>query len=562
MNIAEQYISDAISGKVVVGESIKLACQNHLDDLDRQDDDDFPFYFDEDAAEKAVHFMTLQKHAKGVMRGKPFTLQGWQAAPVWCVFGWKRKDNDLRRYRKLYIKVARKNGKTEYASAIGNYGFFGEGEIDPEVYWVATKKDQAKIGWKRQKLMIGLLQKDSPQLRQYCKLAAHRVYTYEGDGFVAYLGQDSDTEDGTNPYYAIIDEYHAHKNNGMLDVVTSGMGGRMQPLIVIITTAGFNPFSPCAQFEKTGKQSLRKQIELENVFFWIYDLDDDDDWEDPSVWPKANPNLDVSVFLHNLKEEFKTAKAHGGTYETNFKTKHLNKWVGAADTWIQDSVWLKNYEKIDLESLQGRECYGGLDLASVRDLCSLCLFFPARPGKNERHVALFWHFVNETQAKERQKNDAVPYLTWADEGWLTLTEGNITDHKYIRTTMEELMEKYNILSVAYDRKMSAHLIPDLEDLGIRMEPYSQQMMSMSPPVKELERILYEHKLNHLNSPVMRWQMSNVAIIIDSNENKKPDKGKSSDKIDGVVAKIMAIGEWMTNREDDTSVYDKRDMRVL
>jgi len=196
LNLAEQYIDDVLSGRVLTGELIKLACQRHVDDYARQSDKDFPFYFDEEAALRAMNFISIQKHAKGKLRGKKFTLQGWQAVPIWCVYGWKRKSNNFRRYRTVYIKVARKNGKTEYAAAIGNYGFIADGEMDPEIYWVATKKDQAKIGWQRQKLMIELLQQESPGLKKYCKTAAHRVYTYEGDGFVSYLGQDSNTEDG------------------------------------------------------------------------------------------------------------------------------------------------------------------------------------------------------------------------------------------------------------------------------------------------------------------------------------------------------------------------------
>ena len=563
MNLAEQYIQDVLNGDIVVGESIHQACQKHITDLSRQNDEDFPFYFDADAGQRAIDFVSLQKHAKGKLRGKPFTLQGWQAVPLWCVFGWKRKDDDLRRYRTLYVKVARKNGKTEYAAAIGNYGFIADGEMDPEVYWVATKKDQARIGWKRQKLMIELLQADSPALASYCKTAAHRVSTKEGDGFVSYLGKDSNTEDGHNPYYGLIDEWHAHKNNDMVDVITSGMMSRDQPLLVIITTAGFNPVGPCAQFEAKAKQSLRGQLDLSSTFAWIHDLDDDDDWEDESNWAKANPNLGVSVHLHNLRAAYKKAKDLGATYEVNFKTKNLNVWTKSHSTWISDEIWVANGEDVDVNTLRGRVCYGGLDLASVRDLCSLCLFFPAPPNTDEKHIALWWHWVNEETANMREKNDGVPYLQWSKDGHITLTPGNVTDHDYIQNHLERLMGEYAIEVIGYDRKMSIHLIPNLVDKGLEMDPFGQGFLSMSAPTKEVERLVHGQRLNHLNNPLVRWQMSNVSIQTDPAENIKVDKGRSVDKVDGVVSLVMAVGEWMTYRDEShKSVYDDRDLYIL
>lgn len=562
MKIATDYIDGVVSGDILTNDIIRQVCRRHIDDMESQSDDTFPYYFDSDSATKAIKFVQLQKHAKGAMRGKPFDLQGWQAAPLWCVYGWKRKDNGLRRYRTAYIKVARKNGKTEYAAAIGNYGFFADNEKDPEVCWVATKKDQAKIGWQRQKLMIQELQRMSPYIRSLCTTAAHRVYTKEGDGFVSYLGRDSKTEDGHNPYYGIVDEYHAHLTDDMINVITSGMGGRMQPLLWIITTAGFNPNSPCAIFEKKCKQAALGQIDLDSVFPWVHDLDEEDDWEDESVWSKANPNLGVSVHLHNLREDYKKAKELGATHEVNFKTKNLNQWTTSGSTWIPDDQWLKNFEEIDIESLKGRECYGGLDLASVRDLCALCLFFPARQGVDEKHVVLFWHWVNEDQAADREKNDGVPYTQWAADRHIELTPGNITDHAYIESRMINLMEKYNIVSVAYDRKMSAHLIPSLADKGIRLEPFGQGFLSMSAPTKEFERLVYSEAINHLNNPVVRWQMSNVAIEMDAAGSIKISKNKSGEKVDGPVAMAMAIGEWMTERDDDSSVYNDRDMYIL
>lgn len=563
MNLAKQYISDVISGNIVVGEFIRLASERHLSDLAKQDDEDFPYYFDEESAEKPIKYFGILKHAKGRWGGEKFQLLPWQAFPMWCVYGWKRKDNNLRRYRKVYIKVARKNGKTELMSGIGNYGFTADREKDPEIYWVATKKDQAKIGWTRQKTQIELLRSDSTRIRDYCDTLTYSIFTKKGDGFVSYLGKDSKTEDGRSPYYGLIDEYHEHPTDDMINVIESGMGSRLEPLTWIITTAGFNPNSPCARFEKTCKQILRGQIDDDQIFSLIYDLDETDDWEDQSVWIKANPSLGQSLTLDYLISEYQLAKTQGGSKEVNFKTKNLNIWTAAASTWIQDDVWMKHSKPFDISLLYGRKCYGGLDLASTRDLCSLALFFPAEK-EGEQHRALWWYWTPEENAQERQKNDSIPYLEWAKEGLIELTPGNVTDYNYIQNTIINLHENFNVQRIGYDRYNSSQLVINLQDEGFKMNPFGQGFRSMSEPTKELERQIRSGALNHGGNPVTRWQCGNVTIEMDASENVKITKSKSSEKVDGMVALVMAIGEWMdaAAKGNGRSVYDERGVLMV
>jgi len=562
LNKAQEYIQGVKSGEIVAGAYIRKAIARHLSDLKRAKKKDFPYYFNETAANFYLSRFDVMKHGKGKWRGQPFNLMPWQAFAVWSAYGWLRKGDNKRRYNKIYIKVARKNAKTEFLAAIGNIGFMFDGAQDPEIYWFATKKDQAKIGWDRQHQMVKQLRKDSRGVARFCDTSKYRIYTNEGNGFVAYLGQDSDTEDGLSPFYGLCDEYHAHKNDGMMNVIESGMGTRDNPMTWIITTAGFNSQGPCAQFEKTCKKILDGAIENERIFALIYDLDEKDDWEDENVWIKANPALPYIDTLQDfLRSEYNKAKTQGKTKEINFKTKNLNIWTTTSSTWIPDETWQQSGIQVNPLALHGRECYGGLDLASTRDLCSLCLFFPA-PDAESKHIAMWWHWLPEEEAASREKNDGIPYQQWASEGWISLTPGNVTDHEYIVQTMLELLEVYNIRSIGFDRYGSQQVYLRLSDEGFKMEPFGQGFASMSAPTKEVEKLVFGGLLNHGNNPVMRWQASNVALQMDAAENIKIAKNKSTEKVDGMVALVMAVGEWMDLKQGNDSKYNDEDILIV
>ena len=330
MNLAEKYIDDVLNGRIVTGKDIYLQCERHVNDLKQQKKKSFSYYFDEEAAEQVIKFAAVSFFGKGRLSGKHFELSGWQAALLWQVYGWKRKDTHTRKYKQVYVKVARKNGKTEFLGLIGNYGFTNEAfkgpEKDPEIYWAATKKDQAKYGWLIQKSQLKHLCGHSPKVGNYCKILTHNIDTVKGTGFVRYLGKDSKTEDGLSPYYGLVDEYHEHPSNDMVNVLVSGMGARISPLLWIITTAGFNPQSPCAQFEKRCKDILRGSIDNDTILPWIFDLDPDDDWHDEDNWQKANPNLGVSVNMEFLRDQYRDAVTMGADKEANFLTKNLNSF--------------------------------------------------------------------------------------------------------------------------------------------------------------------------------------------------------------------------------------------
>lgn len=540
MTLAHQYIAQVQSGEIVTSHRIKQAVQRHLNDLERAETDAYPYEFDEALARRYLGLFRHFKHGKGKWRAKAYELTPWQAFAVWSAYGWVRKSDGKRRFNKVYIKIARKNGKTEFLGGIANIGFIFDGEQDPEIYWFATKKDQAKIGWDRQKEMLLQLRRDSKSVSKYCDTATYRIYTKTGMGFSAYLGQDSDTEDGLSPYYGLCDEYHAHKTDNMINVIESGMGTRENPMTWIITTAGFNSTGPCAQFEKVCKQILDGSIDNERIFALIFDLDEGDDWEDKTVWIKANPSLPhIDTLQDFLESEYEKAKTQGATKEINFKTKNLNQWTTTFSTWIPGDKWDAAGTDFDREELAGEMCFGGLDLASTRDLCSLCLRFP------EHEKAIWFHWIPEDEARDREKNDGIPYTQWARDGWIKLTPGNVRDDDLIIADITEIAAQYSIQSIAFDRWGANNIAIKLTDSGATMNAFGQGFASMSAPTKEIERLIFSGQLDHGNNPVMRWQASNVAIQTDPAGNIKIAKNKSTEKVDGMVALAMAVGESMS-----------------
>lgn len=580
--MVEGYIQGITSERIPSNRYARLAVERHLKDLDRQNTNDFPYYFNEEDAQYVLDVFGVLKYTKGKWRGNPFVLMPFWAFILWCCFGWKEVGTNKRRFRKVYIKVPRKNAKTEVLIGIGTYMLAFDGEQDPEIYWFATKKDQAKIGWDRQKVMVDRLRHDSSTFYSKYDTTKYRIFTTEGLGFVAYLGRDSKMEDGSAPSCGIGDEYHAHPTDDMINVIEDGMGSRSQPMMWLITTAGYNPFSPCAQFEKLGEQILDGVIDAENMFFMMFGVDDGDDWEDPEVWRKANPAYDhIDTLPGFLKAQYELAKAQGGSKLTSFLTKNLNRWVSSHSAWISDDIYQKSRSPIDLSFLEGKECVGGLDLSAKRDITGLTLFFPQQSGLDKPYLLRF-AWIPEDEATDRQRKDAVPYLKWAEDGFLFLTPGNAIDYDYIYQTITGLYDtnisrerpetlydgvglinRFKILRIAYDRYREEQIVTKLIDTGVNMAPFGQGYRSMSVPVDDLEVMYLKELLEHDGNPVARFCYSNVRMNSDPAGNRKPDKDKSKEKIDLVVTDIMAFGEWLGKKpEEKESVYSQRGIRTL
>ena len=559
---AEKYIEQVEKGQIIVGEYIKLAIKRHLSDLKKAKKRDFPYFFSPTHAQGAIEAFELQRLAFGEHTDEPFVLMDWQACILYMAYGWRRKSDHRRRFVKVYIKVARGNAKTEFLAGVGNLGFYFESEKDPQIYWVATKKEQAKIGFGRQKTMAQRLRRDYIEIAEMSDTSVSRIYETNGVGYVTYLGKDSKTEDGFSPLYGLIDEYHAHPNDDMIHVIESGMIKRSSPMTWIITTAGNNPVCPCAEFEKRAKQMLNGDMKNDQLLAFCYDLDEGDKWQDPANWVKANPSIGISVHLSSLMSEYEKALTEGVQKENNFKTKNLNIWVASRQAWISDDKFRASGRTFDPAILEGQLCFGGLDLSKNRDITALALFFPGKTETDKHHV-IFKFWCPEDNATERTRLDGIPYTQWARDGWMTLTPGDIIDTDYIKADLLDGKLRYTFHSCAYDRWRATELVTDLqEEVGECshtetkqfMEPFTQTAGHFSAPLTQLEKMILKKQLNHGRNPVIEWMNRNVVIFSDTNGNIKIDKKKAKEKVDGMVALAMAIGQWMTYKHQYQEAY--------
>ena len=559
MNLqAEQYINDVLNGRVVACHWVQAACQRHIDDL--RDGAARGLRFDEDAAEHVLKFFTILKHSKGEWAGKPIVLEPWQQFMLWVLFGWKRADG-TRRFRTAYVEVARKNGKSTMGAGIGLYLLAADGEPGAEIYSAATKRDQARITHLEAVRMV----RASPMLKRRIRTFRDNLNIEGTASKFEPLGADADTTDGLNIHGAIVDEIHAHKNREMWDKIDTATGARRQPLMFGITTAGYDRRSLCWTLNEYSKKILDRVIDDDTFFGLIYTLDDGtngtvrDDWQDEATWIKANPNLGVSKKIDDLQR--KCARAlEMPSAQNSFLRLELNIWTQSETKWMPIEHWKQCGLPIDYSLLSGRKCYAGLDLSSTLDLTAFVLVFPPAAEEDVYLVqSRFW--IPEENLQKRVHDDRVPYDVWLRGGFLNATPGNVIDYDFIFAQIELDAKAYKIEEVAFDRWGAARVVQVVQAKGLVCVEFGQGYASMSPPMKELERLVISHKIAHGNNPVMNWMADNVVASMDAAGNIKPDKEKSREKIDGIVALLMGLDRAMRHASQK-SVYEGRGVRVL
>lgn len=550
----DKYGRDVLAGLIPVCKWTRLAVERHYRDLENAHERGL--VFSEEHARHALRFFDFLKHSKGKWARQPFMLSDWQAFWTALIFGWLRFDG-TRRYRKAYFRVARKNGKTTWIAGIGLYLFVGDGEAGAEVFTAATKLSQAKLIHVESEMMV----RQSKELSKHITIQRNNLFIDGTSCKYVPLGADAKTEDGLNPHGALIDELHAHPSRELYDVIDSATGAREQPLMLMITTAGFGGLETiCRVEDEYVKGILEETLEDDKYFGVIYQLDEaeklgddfedtdekSDNWQDESTWIKANPNLGVSVNIEKLREAATKAKQDPSALD-NFLTKHLDMWVKGARKWMPLKQWKKCAAKYTFDDLKTAEAvFAGLDLASVSDLCSLVIVANMPDGKKR-----IWgkHYLPEDKALSTENKNAALYKRWADAGWLTLTEGNVTDYDYIERDIHAMMSCLPIQEVAFDKYNATQIVNNLQAEDVPMVEFRQGFLSMSPAMKQLEIDILTGKLQHPNDPVINWAISNVVMIRDAAGNQKPDKEKSIGKIDPVVAMIMATGRSNAFAED-------------
>ena len=497
------------------------------------------YYLDWEEAEKRVAFIERYCRApEGPTAGQLLKLDQWQKEDiVYPMFGWKRVGSGLRRYREVMLCIPRKNAKSTLGAAIALSVLMQDGERAAQMYAAAANEDQAGIVRRIMDQMIGMDDTLSELLK--CEVAGIK-YERHGSFFKALTGKVRGKH-GLNTHAALVDELHEHPSSELYDVLQTSMIARQQPLTFIMTTAGTDTNSFC--FEK-WQHALKVQrgIVRDDTFLPIvYAADPSDDWNDPKVWAKANPGLGTIIPTENFLLEYNNAKNNPSKLN-RFLNLHLNIWTHAASAWVHDDTWMQSAAEFTDEDMRELPCWLGVDLASVRDMNAVAQVWYDQP--NYRWYVKVHHFVNEEMVRNRDVNGGVDYISFARDGKLDITPGNATDFPYIREYVAKVASEHNVVALAYDRAYSSYLIPELVQMGIRCEPFSQSIFNMSEHIKRFEMELLKGNITHDGSRIMRWQMGCVVIHQDNSENVKLVKRLGSDakKIDGVIASIMAFGQ--------------------
>nr|DAY93488.1 MAG TPA: Terminase large subunit [Caudoviricetes sp.] len=510
--------------------------------------------YNKQMADYAVNFIECLCHTKGTWAGKPFELIDWQEQIIRDIFG-TLKPNGYRQFNTAYVEIPKKMGKSELAAAVALLLTCGDGEERAEVYGCAADRQQATIVFDVAADMVRMC----PALNRRVKILASqkRIVYQPTNSFYQVLSAEAYSKHGFNIHGVVFDELHTQPNRKLFDVMTKGSGdARMQPLYFLITTAGTDTNSICYETHQKAEDILEGR-KIDPTFYpVIYGADEADDWTDPEVWKKANPSLGITVGIDKVEAACESAKQNPGE-ENSFRQLRLNQWVKQAVRWMPMEKWDACSFKVDEESLEGRVCYGGLDLSSTTDITAFVLVFPPL-DEDDKFCILPYFWIPEDTLDLRVRRDHVPYDVWERQGFLETTEGNVVHYGYIEKFIERLGERFNIREIAFDRWGAVQMVQNLESMGFIVVPFGQGFKDMSPPTKELMKLTLEQKLAHGGHPVLRWMMDNIYIRTDPAGNIKTDKEKSTEKIDGAVATIMGLDRAIRcGNNTGASVYDDR-----
>lgn len=516
-------------------------------------------HYSKKAADYAVNFIECLSHTKGTWAGKQFELIDWQERIIRDLFG-VIKPNGYRQFNTAYIEIPKKNGKSELAAAVALLLTCGDGEERAEVYGCAADRQQASIVFEVAADMVRMC----PALSKRVKILASQkriIYT-PTNSFYQVLSAEAYSKHGFNIHGVVFDELHTQPNRKLFDVMTKGSGdARMQPLYFLITTAGTDTHSICYEQHQKAKDILEGRKHDPTFYPVIYGAEDDEDWTDPEVWKKANPSLGETIGMDKVVTACNSAKENPGE-ENSFRQLRLNQWVKQSIRWMPMQKWdLCNFS-VSEKQLEGRVCYGGLDLSSTTDITAFVLVFPP-VDEEDKYSILPYFWLPEETLDLRVRRDHVPYDIWQRQGFLTTTEGNVVHYGFIENFIDELGQRFYIKEIAFDRWGAVQMSQNLEGLGFTMVQFGQGYKDMSPPTKELMRLVLNQQIAHGGHPVLRWMMDNIFIKTDPAGNIKPDKEKSTEKIDGAVATIMALDRAIRcGAETAESIYDERDLFVI
>lgn len=556
---ALMYCDSVQFGEVTVCNLVRRAVCRQYRDIERDCKGD-TIYYDPIAGDRIVDFVQLMPHVKGPLARTPLLLEPWQKFVLTTTFGWKMTETHQRRFRRIYIEVPRGNGKSALSSPVGLYGMTSDGEMGAEVYSAATSRDQAKIVFDVAKMMANMADEFKSQVG--VGTFAHHIEQASTGSFFRPLSTEGNHLDGLNIHIGIIDELHAHKTREVYDVLVTGIAKRLQSMIWMITTAGFDTGGVCYE-ERTYMESvLMGEVSDDSVFGIMYTLDEWDDWTQPESWAKANPCWGTAVRPEVVEQLAKKAMTIP-SFQNNFRTKHLNEWMNADSVWMDMVKWDQaSMPHVKMDQMQGlfTECFVGIDLASKKDLAAVSYLFTLDDEACEilkvpfgNKYMLFTQFYLPQEAAEQGENSQ--YLGWVHDGYIKATPGNVTDFATIEEDVIKNCKKFEIEEVAFDPWQSTQMAQNMQKHGLEPIEYRNTVATMSEPMKAFDALIISDKMVHEGNPCMRWNVANTVCHYDHKENIYPRKTRVENKIDGVVATIMSLGRATLHDEDNGSAYD-------
>lgn len=542
---AKKYEEDVLSGKIPACTYVKQAIRRQRDDLKRWSKPDSPFYFDQAEGNRVCKFVELLPHTKGALRGQKIKLEPWQCWVLTTIFGWRRRSDNRRRFGRVYIEVPRGNGKSALSSAVALYCLLADREPGAEVYSFATTRDQAGIVFGDAKQMAMMCE---PLRKKFgLEVLAKALFVPSTNSTFQAKSAEGSTLDGLNTHFACIDELHAHKTRAVYDVVETSIGKRLNPILWVITTAGFDTAGICYEVRTMVREVLARTVEDETQFGIIYTIDEGDDWKTEAALIKANPNWGVSV-MPKMVLPLQLKAITLASAANNFKTKHLDIWCQAGAAWMDMTAWHKGERVVDLDDFEGRPCVIGLDLGAKNDLTAKVYVFKTEGDDGRpRYQVISRLYLPQTAI---DKGTVSQYSGWADTGVIQVTGGAMTDLTRIEEELREDLSRFDVQAIAYDPWQATQLANDLSEDGAPMVEYRNTVQNVSEPMKWLEALVQDGRLDHDGNPAMTWMMGNVVAKVDAKDNIFPRKERYESKIDGPVALIYALAMHLSDREDD------------
>src|SRR5579864_193871 len=560
---AECYAREVSSGKIPASKWVKLAAKRHLRDLD--EGHERGLCFDSASAQRAINFFGFLRHSKGEWAGRIVELGPWQQFILYALFGWKRADG-TRRFRKAYVEVPKKNGKSTLCAGIGLYLLVADGEPGAEVYCAATKKDQAKIVFDEAVRMRA----KSPAIAKRVQHFRNNLSIQNTASKFEPLGADADTSDGINSHGLIIDELHRHKTRAMLDILEGGVAARRQPLTWEITTAGSDRASVCWDEHEYAEKVLEGIFDNDEIFAYIATIDEGDDWTLEATWRKANPNYGISVKPEYVAGKCKRAIEQPSS-QNAFLRLHLDVWTSNETAAIKADEWRKcigfsmagkdaRSLRAEMEKqLEGRECYIAIDLSSTDDLSCSGKLFPPEDDTDQPYIFIPHFWLPEENLQKKIEEWRAPYDVWAREGFILTTEGNVIDYDAIEAQVLEDCKRYDVREITFDSWNATQFTNNLQKAGIANEmlvKFPQTIAAYAEPTKKLlETLIPSRKIAHLGNPTLAWMASNLVVKTDDSGNKLPTKSKGRSKIDGLVSLLMALGRSISAARAPRSPYE-------